>query len=87
MRPKQHDIDRNRIRDIRQQMTHRVIAESTDEGQRLDCRLLSQAAQLDRAGASTNRIAVELGISLALARHLRLTSRDCDMTTPDGSTA
>ncbi len=76
MRAIQHVIDRNRMRNVRRRETHRVIDQTSIEGQRLDPRLLSQAARLDRGGASTNRIAAELGVSHALARHLQLTSRD-----------
>ena len=76
MRAIQHVIDRGRIRHVRRRETHRVIADASIEGQRIDPHLLGQVARLDRGGASTDRIAAELGISQPLARHLQLTSRD-----------
>ncbi len=82
MRAIQHVVDRSRLREIRHREKHRVIADASIEGQRIDPRLLSQAGRLDRGGASTERIAAELGISLPLARHLQLTSRDHGTTGP-----
>ncbi len=82
MRTTRHVIDRNRICRARYRETHRLVAAPPVEEQKITPRLLSQAARLDRGSTSTDRIAAELGISQALARHLQTTSRDTGEAKP-----
>lgn len=82
MRAIQHVVDRNRIRRARRHEKRRAVAPDPLEEQKIDPRLLSRAARLDRGGTSAERIAAELGISQALARHLQTTSRDTGEAKP-----